>query len=383
MARKKYHSLKWTLFLGFLFLGNALLFPSLNEIHLHRIDVTRLPDVHVYFTVINAQGDCVLGLTEKEMDLFIDKNAQVITSVESVLEGQEYLAVALLFDRSGSGKSALGQAKAAALDFVRRLSMNDKVAVISFDDQVRMDADFSQGRLEVEEAIADIQVGRDTALFDAMGAALDLLQQETYNRQAIVVLSDGKDTKSRKSRLAVLTRAKKDGVPIFTIGIGKNQDRKDLNDISMGTGGIFFEAGKPEDLVHLYQAIGDQLQNQYHLTFTSSMGTDEQWHNLKIRVKDPGGQALETEREYIATKGIEIKRKTVSESLQKIERENLVLVLAIGALIGLVLGMVVLVILKLARPELVLRPALCLGLVLSTIFLGAIVGSMIYFLKLD
>ena len=381
MARKKYHYLKWVLLWGFLLGGAASLFPALNKIHLHRIDVTRLPDVHVYFTVINAQGACVLGLSEREMDLFIDNKDQVITSVESALEGQEYLAAALLFDRSGSVKSALDQAKAAALDFVRRLNLNDKIAVISFDDHVRRDADFSQDRLEVEAAITGIRAGRDTALFDAVGAALDLLQQERNNRQAIVVLSDGKDTKSLISQQTVLTRAKKEGVPIFTIGIGKNQDRKDLEDISLGTGGIFLKAGEPEDLVRLYQIIGDQLQNQYRLTFTSSVGTDEQWHNLKIRVTDPGGQVMETEREYIATMGLGIKKKTVTESLKKIERENLVLVLAIGALIGLALGMVVLVFLKLARPQLVLRPVLCLGLVLSAIFLGTIMGIMIHFLK--
>lgn len=398
MAWKKYHYLKikkvliWGLLLGAA--GPLFLFPNIstfaanNKIHLHRIDVTRLPDVHVFFTVINTQGECVLGLSEKEMELYIDQNAQVITSVESALAGQEYMAVALLFDRSGSVKSGLDQAKTAALDFVKRLNLNDKIAVISFDDRVRMDADFSRSRSEVESAISSIQTGRDTALFDAVDTALDLLQKETYQRQALVVLSDGRDTKSLNTQPEIKARAKKEGVPIFTIGIGKNQDREDLKDISLGTGGIFLEAGEPEDLMRLYQTIGDQLQNQYHLTFTSSMGIDEQWHNLKILVKEPGEQAAGTlplvaaaEREYIATKGMGITRKTVSESLQKIKRENMVLILAIGALLGLVLGMVVLLILKLARPEQHLRPGLCMGLLISTTCLGTIVGTMIYFLK--
>ena len=132
MAGKHYHYLKMFLLGGILFSLAVSPFSTPHKIHLHRIDVTRLPDVHVYFTVVDAQGECILGLSASEMELFIDKQEQAVSAVESALAGQEYLAVVLLFDRSGSVKSALDQAKAAALDFVQRLNRNDKVAVISW-----------------------------------------------------------------------------------------------------------------------------------------------------------------------------------------------------------------------------------------------------------
>ncbi|MFC2163712.1 VWA domain-containing protein, partial [Acidobacteriota bacterium] len=241
----------------FLFLLPAFLRSQQRNVTLQRIDVSQIPEIHLYFSVTDETGNSILGLTEEEILLTADEAPQVISSLKSALEGKEYLAVALLFDRSGSMKKALEQTKKAAINFVKRMSLDDQIAVISFDDIVRVDSNFSKDRVMTENAIRGIDLGKDTALYDAIKQALSLLQNTQTKRQAIVTLSDGKDTKSKLNKEEILLEAKNSGVPLFTLGLGANVDEKGLIDMSSETGGNFFKAASPEDLLLLYQTIAE------------------------------------------------------------------------------------------------------------------------------
>ena len=228
-----------------------------KTVNLQRIDITKLPEIRVFLTVTDEQKEAILGLTEQELKVDIDGTAQTIETLTSAFEGGAFLAVALLFDRSGSMKNAIEPTKKAGAGFIKRLSENDQIAVITFDHVVKVDSGFTQDRAASEQAVEGIVLGGDTALYDAIHMGLEVLRGIGTPRQAVIVLSDGKDTKSRLKRTDVLAEAKSSSVPVFAINLDTEGDANNLKDLSAQTGGSYFEAAAPGDLLSLYQHMPD------------------------------------------------------------------------------------------------------------------------------
>lgn len=348
-----------------------------KSVALQRIDITGIPDIVLYLTVTDAKENSVLGLTDQEMSVLLDGRPQKITSLRSAIQGGEFLAVALLFDRSGSMKKAMAETKEAAVGFIGRLSVDDQLAVISFDDRVRIDAPFSSDRAVIETAVRGIATGLDTALYDAVQVALELLQSVGTKRQAILILSDGKDTKSRRQRDDVLSNAKMRGVPIFTLGLGDSLNEGELLKLSAETGGQFVKAVQAEDLMRVYQKIAERLKNQYRLSFVSEFGQDDRWHQLLVRVTDDRESSESSPREFIASKGPGVSREIVSGFERRAAEWNYLLYGGVGAGLGLLLGFLLFILIRALRPDLALRFPLVMLIILLTLLLGGIVGLVL------
>jgi VWFA-related protein len=349
-------------------------------VSIQKVDLSRPPEIHVYFTVTDASGNAVLGLTDREVSVLCDGTAQTVASLQSVLEGGEVLAAALLFDRSGSVKKALDPTKEAAAGFIRRLSLGDRIAVISFDDRVRVDTPFTEDKAAAEAALRRIGIGQDTALYDAIDAALVALKDEASRRQAIVILSDGLDTKSLRKKAEVIGEAKARGIPLFAIGMGETIDREGLSAMAAETGGRFFEAPRPEDLLALYQKIGEQLQNQYHLTFQPTFGQDEQWHTLDVRTGE-AFPAAAPPRPFIASSGPGISAETMGRFGRRLQERALILRGGVGAAFGFLLGFLILLLVKALRRDLRLGIAAVTAVLFLTVLLGGLVGLILQTLR--
>lgn len=100
--------------------------------------------------------------------------------------------VVLMIDTSGSTQEKLGQIRRAATTFVDQLQSQDRVKLISFDDQIRDYGAFTNDRQAIRGAIARMQPGQGTKLYDAMFRAIRSLQPIT-GRMAIVIFTDGVD----------------------------------------------------------------------------------------------------------------------------------------------------------------------------------------------
>ncbi len=360
-----------------LLLGLALQGQSRRLVTLQRIDVTRLPTVDVYLTVTDDAGTSVLGLTTRDLTVSVDGVQQAVASFTSALAGGEHLAVALLFDRSGSMTRSLDQARAAASEFVSRLSVDDRLAVISFDDRVRVDAPLTADRSAIESAIRGIVPGSNTVLYDAIQSALDMLDGAGTPRQAILVLSDGKDTRSRRPAADVTAAVKARGVPVYTIGLGTGVDAASLASLADGSGGRFLSAAGPEDLRQLYQSIAEQLVNQYRLSFASSFGADEAWHALTVAVGEGASAQASDPRPFMSARGPGV----APDVLQGHERAVLGRVrgrlAATGAGVGLVIGLLFVLTLRLARPDIPLVSVVAIVVVLLAGALGAVVAVLV------
>jgi VWFA-related protein len=348
-----------------------------KTVTLQRVDLTRLPDIDVYLTITDAKGNSVLGLTELEVSFGLDDAPQKIGVLTSALAGGEFLAVALLFDRSGSMKKALDQTKDAAEQFLRRLSVDDRMAVVGFDDKVRVEAAFTADRTALQTAIRGLAPGNDTALYDAIRTALDLFKDVGTKRQVILVLSDGKDTRSKAKVDEALAEAKKQSVPIFALALGDAVDETTLRRLADETGGTVLKASRPEELLLLYQKIADQLKNQYLLRFTSTFGRDDRWHTLRVQVASAGDTAAVGQREFISSFGLGVSRDVINGIERREEKRDVLVYAALGALGGLILSLLLLALLRLVRRDLTFRPVLVIGIIVLLLLLGGIVGVLI------
>ena len=274
-------------------------------------------------------------------------------------------------------KKALDQTKDAATQFLKRLSIEGTMAVVSFDDKVRVEAAFTADRTTLQAAIRGLTPGNDTALYDAIRTALDLFKAVATKRQAILVLSDGKDTRSKATSDEALAEAKKQGVPIFSLALGDLVDEAALRRLADETGGTVLKASRPEELLLLYQKIADQLKNQYLLRFTSTFGRDDRWHRLRVQVASAGEAAAEGQREFISSFGIGVSRDVISGIERREEKHDVLIYAALGALGGLILSLLLLALLRLVRRDLTFRPVLVVGIVVLLLLLGGIVGVLI------
>ena len=361
-----------------LLLGLALnLAGQTKSVTLQKIDLSLLPRVQLYLTVTDEKGRSMLGLTDQEILVGLDGQPQKILALKSALSEGQALSVVLVIDRSGSMAQAIAEVRKAAVDFVRRLSLQDEAAVISFDDAVALEADFTRDRGLVEQAIEGIALGRDTALFDAVQAGLDELRGSGSPRQAVVILSDGKDNRSRRTQAEVLAEADSRSVPLFTIGLGPGIDEAGLKELAVRTGGGFFKAAAPKDLWQLYQTIAEQLTNQYLLSFDLEAGRDEKWHSLEVTLQAPAGGGASTAKSFIASLGPGVSRGTLERLEKTVKTADLIRTALLGGAAGLLPGILALLLVGLARRGQRLPLGASLALLLCFVLLGAILGTIL------
>ncbi|MCA1590599.1 MAG: VWA domain-containing protein, partial [Acidobacteria bacterium] len=105
--------------------------------------------------------------------------------------------VALLLDVSYSTVFRLADIQAAAMLFIAQLRPEDRVMVVTFDEEPQILCTPTNDRRVLKLAIEAARVGSGTSLYDAVGLAASERLRAIPGRKAVVVLSDGVDTSSK------------------------------------------------------------------------------------------------------------------------------------------------------------------------------------------
>jgi VWFA-related protein len=144
-------------------------------------------------TVVGDRGGRYIpDMRKDEFTLLEDGVSQEVVFYAAV---KEPFNVILMLDTSGSTREKLAQIQQAAKSFVDQLQPDDKVKVMSFDDEIRGLSDFTSDRAELRRAIDRTRPGQGTRLYDAMYFALGALQAFS-GRKSIVLFTDGVDMRS-------------------------------------------------------------------------------------------------------------------------------------------------------------------------------------------
>jgi len=241
------------------------------NVSINQVDTDDCPKVTLYITVTDKNDDPQKDLTQNDFSLFENDVLQIITGFSNTVTSP--LSVALTLDYSSSTIAATPDIEAGARDFIDLLDTNnnDEAAIIKFAEEIFLIQAFTTNKDHLKAAIdAPFPGARNgTRLYDAVWQAIDDTAAAQNSRRAVVVLSDGRDTRSGKSLTEVIDHALEKGVPVFTIGLG---------DVNVGvmqhmadeTGGQYIFAPTADDLQDIYLQIAEILANQYVIEYNSS-----------------------------------------------------------------------------------------------------------------
>jgi Ca-activated chloride channel family protein len=173
--------------------------------------------------------------------------------------------------------------KAVGAQFINR-RVGDRLGLILFGSNAYVQSPLSFDTATVERFLLEAQIGfagQETAIGDAIGLAVKRLRERPAESRVLILLTDGQDTASAVSPDEAAQLAARLGIRIYTIGIGADQmtmpglfgssfgsrqvnpsaelDEDTLKKIASSTGGEYFRARNPRELINIYQIL-DQLE---------------------------------------------------------------------------------------------------------------------------
>jgi Ca-activated chloride channel family protein len=184
-------------------------------------------------------------------------------------ERKKHALIALVVDRSGRmGGDKLQSTKEGIISFIDSMDPQDNLIWMPFDDALRPSirgsvADIGPRLIDIVKN--ETETGGGTALYDAVYQAYSDLEASKRDlgdsfKYGIVVLSDGRDTKSKLSFTLLrnkLSGSESDptGIQIHTIGIGKDARKDILTIIATLAHGKYWDAADPNRLQSIYRQI--------------------------------------------------------------------------------------------------------------------------------
>src|SRR5262245_10341010 len=148
-------------------------------------------------TVLGDDGRPVTGLTAANFRVYEDGREEKI----KIFQPEDTPAtVGLVIDNSGSMTNKRRDVVNAALAFINASHPDDEMFIVNFNRKAWLalppGTNFTTNRPELRATLAETRAEGTTALYDALGLALDHLKEGTRQRKALVLLSDGGDNSS-------------------------------------------------------------------------------------------------------------------------------------------------------------------------------------------
>jgi VWFA-related protein len=295
------------------------------------VDMVSLPVV-----VTDKMGRRITDLKKEDFQVYENGTKQEIVGFAAT---DEPIEIALMLDTSGSTEMDLAKIQNAAISFVNQLHPDDEVAVISFADDVRMQEDFTIDRDKNEYGIKKTRTGDWTVLYEAVWLGLEDVLKPIKERKALVLFTDGVDTKShtvtsgetlelsketeatiycvyydtendryRRSAKSVLDPqiGLPYPAPYPTVG-GPGSSRQDyqtgrayLASLAENSGGLMLDG--MSNLNDAFAQIAKELASQYSIGYYSSDSKhDGKFRKVQVKVGKPGLIAR-TKKGYYAKK---------------------------------------------------------------------------------
>lgn len=236
------------------------------NIGVRQIDASKFPEITLYASITDESGNSLENLDRSNFTVqeIVDGTTTdaTVDDVYRVING-DHINVNLVMDASGSMEdySKITQAKNAATALVNqmKLSDGDQVEVISFDDYVYLEQEFTNDQTSLNNAIQNIDLGNRTALYDGLYSGL----YQTYYQsgaKCVIGFTDGMENASSYSYQDVVDMSKNTGIPVFIIGIGEEYDIQELQNLANECSGQYYSANVDD----LESILEDIYINIYH-----------------------------------------------------------------------------------------------------------------------
>ena len=150
--------------------------------------------VTIPVSVMDRDGRYVPNLQKEDFRIWEDGTEQEVAFFQSV---DKPFSVVLMLDTSPSTQFRLEDIQDAAISFVNQLRADDRVMVVSFNDEIKILSDFTTDRSKLNRAIQRARTDDGTRLYDAVDMVINQQLSRIQGRKAIVLFTDGVDTTSR------------------------------------------------------------------------------------------------------------------------------------------------------------------------------------------
>lgn len=290
---------------GILFAGLSTAAPAMAQVHpegaRRAVFSSRAELVLVPVTVTDSMGATVNGLPK---DVFSLSENRVTRPIAAFSERDEPVSLGIVFDASGSMKNVSGAARTALRTFVQACNPDDEAFLDVVSTQPRHISGFTADFGTLLDAVAREEPGGDTALVDGVYDGLRELRRASHARRAILVISDGMDNHSRRSKKELMDLALESGAQIYAVSLfvprlnekpieiaEAQRGLAFLSEIAEKTGGMHIVVRAPVDLDPAADRIGRAIRNQYVIGYVpaSSKG-DRRWRSIRVHVSVPGAR---------------------------------------------------------------------------------------------
>lgn len=249
------------------------------QIRITQLDKSHFPQVTVYVSVVDANGNPV-GIDPKTIQILENNQAMQLTDIRGGGDNSAQtvpVTTMLVVDISGSmdKNGKLAAAKEAAKTYVSQMRPGDQAGLMTYDTKTYYVQPITTDTAALTAAIDALVTGGDTAMYNALVEAEKNLEP-VNGRKSIIVMTDGLDNKSQSTADDVIAGVGQSGLTISTIGFGdaatKGQvglDEAGLKSLAEKTGGLYAYAQDADTLSKIYQQYGEVLQSEYALTYIS------------------------------------------------------------------------------------------------------------------
>lgn len=269
-------------------------------------------------TVTDRRLTLISDLAEQDFAVFEDGVRQ---NVALFAADRAPLDLAIVLDASASMTEILPTAREAAIGCVRSLQPGDRVSVVGIHDRTEVLHPLDDDLAGAVAAIDRTMASGTTALYDSLYIVATDMQRKRarapdIRRQAIVVLSDGADTRSHVAYDDLIDLIKDAGITIYAIQLRWPYEPSPslfarahavvnpqfvMRSFALQTGGRYFEATQAPDLAGVYGRIADELAHQYTLGYISTnVRHDGTYRRVIVRVLDRPQCAARTRSGYRA-----------------------------------------------------------------------------------
>jgi Ca-activated chloride channel family protein len=248
-------------------------------------------------TVVDKNGGFVEGLAR---DRFVVADDGARQPIDLFSHEDTPVAVGLIIDNSASMRPKMGEVVAATSAFARSSHPEDELFTLSFNDTVHealKDRAFllASDVAALEEVVSSLRPEGRTALYDAVIAGLDRLDESSRSRKVLIVMSDGGDNMSRATLDQTLERARRSDATIYTIGLFEPDDQDAnpgvLKSLARATGGERYLPPSAGPLLAACRRIAREIRSGYTIAFEPSK-RDGRYHRVQVDVDRTGGRRL-------------------------------------------------------------------------------------------
>ncbi|MGA9996974.1 MAG: VWA domain-containing protein [Pyrinomonadaceae bacterium] len=264
------------------------------------VDIRR---VRLPIAVVDKKGQLVYGLTKDDFVILEDKQPQAIETFSDEHDNRILLYVGVLMDTSPSTAGKLKFEQESAMNFIQNVARprKDRVAFVTFDDEINLRQDFTDKLDLLDRAVFGVKkTGKQTALYDAIWQFCDEKMRSAQGKRALVIITDGEDTYSRATLRDAIDIAQRTETTIFAISTKEGfagtvpgveaktvqtKADKDLVRLCEETGGTAFFTGDMLALERSFSKIAKEIRTQYLITYRPTNDTyDGSFRRIEVRL---------------------------------------------------------------------------------------------------